>query len=567
VATVTGRVLRTALGLAVLVAVLVRVGDGPFLRALTHLGPLSIGAAFVLAAGATVAAAWRWRLVAQGFGARLDRGRAVLMYFRSQFVNTVLPGGVLGDVHRAVAHGRGVGDVPAAVRAVAVERTIGQVVQFVVTAITLLVVGVAGVASASIGAVVVVVPAAVVTGIVLVGVGVVVASRRARAVVGREFGGVRSALRGPGVVIGTVLASFAVLVCHVATFAVAVMVVGVDVPPVELVVLALVVLAAAAIPINVGGWGPREGAAGWVFAAVGLHAADGVAAAMVFGVLAMVSLAPGALAAAIARTRPRIRRTPYVVLSSAISTDGYLDDAGPGRLLLSNAADFDRVDALRASVDAILVGASTVRHDDPRLLVKDAGRRDRRRAAGLLPSPWKVTVTASGDLDPDAAFFTAGEATGAGAGAGGTPGPTARLVYTTSAVAPRLAARLGDRAIVVAMGRRVRMADVVRDLGSRGVDRLMVEGGGNVHAQFLGEGLADELRLAVAPVVVADARAPRLVADGRLPVPPDRTARLLSVRTLDEVVVLRYALSDRAALSDRCSSVAETADRAMASLA
>ena len=89
---------------------------------------------------------------------------------------------------------------------------------------------------------------------------------------------------------------------------------------------------------------------------------------------------------------------PYVILSAAMSIDGYLDTASPPRLALSNAADFDRVDEVRAHCDAILVGARTVRADNPRLLVRSEERRSRREAEGLSPSPWKVTVTATGCL-------------------------------------------------------------------------------------------------------------------------------------------------------------------------
>lgn len=99
---------------------------------------------------------------------------------------------------------------------------------------------------------------------------------------------------------------------------------------------------------------------------------------------------------------------PYVTLSCAMSIDGYLDSLEPARLAMSNAADLDRVDDVRALHDAIMVGASTVRRDNPRLLVRDAARRARRLAAGRQESPAKVTVTASGELSPDAAFFTTG---------------------------------------------------------------------------------------------------------------------------------------------------------------
>ncbi|MEU1973027.1 dihydrofolate reductase family protein [Microbacterium sp. NPDC019599] len=223
---------------------------------------------------------------------------------------------------------------------------------------------------------------------------------------------------------------------------------------------------------------------------------------------------------------------PYVTLSCAMSIDGYLDSAAPHKLAMSNSADFDRVDQLRADHDAIMVGASTVRRDDPRLLVRSEERRLLRRAAGLPDSPAKVTVTASGSIPADAAFFREGDAE--------------KLVYCPRAAAPALAAKLGATATVVGLdGGEVAMADVVGDLAGRGIRRLMVEGGGHVHTQFLCEGLADELQLVVAPFFVGESRAPRFVESGHFPWTAKHRATLAETRQIGDVVLLRYALSDR----------------------
>ena len=223
--------------------------------------------------------------------------------------------------------------------------------------------------------------------------------------------------------------------------------------------------------------------------------------------------------------------TPYVTLSSAISLDGYLDTAGPPRLTLSNAADLDRVDAVRARNDAILVGARTVRRDNPRLLVRSSARQLRREEAGLPLSPWKVTVTATGDLDPHAAFFTTGE--------------TTRLVYCPASLAESLRRRLGPVAVVVGLNRGVRMTDLVEDLGGRGIGRLMVEGGAIVHTQFLAADLVDELHLCVAPFFVGAAGGARFVGNAVFPWTSDRRATLAEARQIGDMVLLRYALSDR----------------------
>ena len=214
-----------------------------------------------------------------------------------------------------------------------------------------------------------------------------------------------------------------------------------------------------------------------------------------------------------------------------MSIDGYLGSAAPGRLELSNDADFDRVDAVRASCDAIMVGAATVRNDDPRLLVRSPARREERTARGLAPLPIKVTVTERVELNARAAFFVTGD--------------TEKLVYCTSRGVGDARSRLGPVATVVDGGRRVEMRRLSEDLGARGVRRLMVEGGGTVHTQFLTDGLADELQLVVAPFFVGDSRAPRFVHDGLFPWNPGRRATLAEVRQIGDVVLLRYALSPR----------------------
>jgi 5-amino-6-(5-phosphoribosylamino)uracil reductase len=227
---------------------------------------------------------------------------------------------------------------------------------------------------------------------------------------------------------------------------------------------------------------------------------------------------------------------PYTLLSCSMSIDGYIDGTTESRLLLSNDLDFDRVDEVRAGVDAILVGATTVRNDNPRLLVRDPVRRRTRRDRGLPEHPLKVTVTQRGRLDPAQRFF-------ADDGSG-------KLVYANSRVARSLGDRLGGVSEVFDAGDPVRMADLARDLSDRGVHRLMVEGGGAVHTQFLAADLVDELQLVVAPFFVGDSGARRFVGEGRFPWHPGRRAALAETRQLGDVVLLRYALSDRFAPTD-----------------
>jgi 5-amino-6-(5-phosphoribosylamino)uracil reductase len=222
-----------------------------------------------------------------------------------------------------------------------------------------------------------------------------------------------------------------------------------------------------------------------------------------------------------------VARRPYVLLSVAMSVDGCIDDASGTRLILSNEADLDRVDEVRAGSDAILVGAGTIRRDNPALLVRSEARRGGRVARGLPASPARVTLPASGDLDASARFFTAGEGD--------------RLVYVPAGEQGRVRERLAGLAGVEVVGagdRRVDLPAVLADLAARGVRRLMVEGGGRVLAQFLAEGLADELDLAVAPLFVGDQGAPRI---GGVPAAaPLHRMHLAEVRLIGDVVLMRY---------------------------
>ncbi|WP_433462588.1 RibD family protein [Spirillospora sp. CA-128828] len=221
---------------------------------------------------------------------------------------------------------------------------------------------------------------------------------------------------------------------------------------------------------------------------------------------------------------------PHVLLSCAMSADGYIDDATPERLRLSSTADWDRVDAVRAGCDAILVGAGTVRADDPRLLIRGAARREQRVARGLPADLTKVTLTWSGGLDPGARFFTTGE--------------SPKLVYAPSGTARELAPRLEGRAEVVDAGDPLALRTVLADLAKRGVRRLMVEGGGGVHTLFLTADVVDELHLVVAPFFIGDPSAPRFVRSGVFPQSPERPMRLEEATRIGDLALLRYVIGN-----------------------
>ena len=307
--------LRLAVGVTVLWFLGRQVGAAPFEDGLRAVTWPAVVAAVTLTALTTVCSAWRWRLVARALRVNIGLAGAVGAYYRSLFLNSVLPGGVLGDVHRAVTHGRRAGDVVRGLRAVAWERLCGQVIQAVVTVAVLLTLpspvrpalpyvlaGAAGLAGCA---------ALAVRG----------TARRGRPRLARAARAVTADLRrgllAPGVWPQLTLASLLVVAGHTATFVIAARVAGCTAHLGELVALLMVVQTAVVIPLSIGGWGLREGAAAWAFAAAGLGAATGVTAATVYALLMLAAVAPGAgllLGDAVRRGRgrghPRESRRP-----------------------------------------------------------------------------------------------------------------------------------------------------------------------------------------------------------------------------------------------------------------
>ena len=315
--------IRLLVGLAVLISVILFVGTGPLLHGILSIDGRTIGAALALSAVATAAAAWRWRVIATRLGVDLSWGAAILRYYQSQFLNTVIPGGIVGDVHRAVAHGQSAESIARSARAVVLERTAGQIVQVSLSLLIFAFVGVQFegylIAGVAIGL------GTIGLGIIAIGLAVALWPRgRGRAVVLRELRQLRAGIGSVGTVAQVVLASVVVISCHVVTFAMATAAVGVTVPPEQLLVLALLVLLGASIPFSIGGWGPREGVAGWAFAIAGFGAPAGVAASALFGVLTIIAVAPGALVtlvyAARRRTTTRFGARPVLIAKDLETT-------------------------------------------------------------------------------------------------------------------------------------------------------------------------------------------------------------------------------------------------------
>jgi glycosyltransferase 2 family protein len=281
------RRVRVIAAAATLAVVVWRLGTGPFVDGLRAVDGPALLAAGAIGLLTTVCCAWRWTTVSRGLGVDLPLPAAVAAYYRSVFLNLSVPGGVVGDVHRGVRHGRDVQDVGRGLRIVAWERSAGQVVQAVLTIVVLLVLP-----SPVRSFMPLVVVALVVT---VVGV---VAIDRTRVWAGRLRNAVaadiRAGLLQRKALPAIALASAVVVLGHAVTFLVAARTAGVDAPPSRMLPLALLAMLAMVLP-SVAGWGPREGATAWVFGAAGLGADRGVATAVAYGVMVLAASLPGAL--------------------------------------------------------------------------------------------------------------------------------------------------------------------------------------------------------------------------------------------------------------------------------
>ncbi|QAU12779.1 2,5-diamino-6-(ribosylamino)-4(3H)-pyrimidinone 5'-phosphate reductase [Halorubrum sp. BOL3-1] len=220
----------------------------------------------------------------------------------------------------------------------------------------------------------------------------------------------------------------------------------------------------------------------------------------------------------------------HVVVNAAQSVDGKLATRRREQLRISGPEDFDRVDRVRAAADAILVGVGTVLADDPHLTLDEEDRRVERLRNGRPGDPARVVVDSTGRTSTDARILD-------------DAATTYLLVSATIDRERREALADAGAEVIVAGEERVDVAAGLDALADRGVDRLMVEGGGEVIFSCFEAGVVDELHVYVGSVVIGGRDAPTL-ADGTgfTEAFPDLT--LGDVERLDDGVVLSYEVDD-----------------------
>ncbi len=195
-------------------------------------------------------------------------------------------------------------------------------------------------------------------------------------------------------------------------------------------------------------------------------------------------------------------RSMITIASAAVTRDGYMDDCSSARLVISGDEDWREVHELRAGCDAILVGAGTLRKDDPALVIRDENLRRRREAAGQPADIIKVAVSGSGRLDPSLRFFTEG---------------TGRKIVITRHDADAAAVEKYSRLAEVIRLPRITAGNIAGRLAEAGTGKLMVEGGAEILKMFFDEDMADRLRLAVSPLTLEEASGRRDICAPRLP--------------------------------------------------
>ena len=191
---------------------------------------------------------------------------------------------------------------------------------------------------------------------------------------------------------------------------------------------------------------------------------------------------------------------PYVHINVAMTADGKIDTFERHGATISSKRDKERVDKLRADVDAIMVGGNTLLGENPKLTVKSAELRAEREARGLMPNPVKVGIVSNAELELDSEFLTAG--------------PARVVIFTTQKTSKGQLGFLRGRGVEVFVHNtdRVDLPQALHTLKGLGIQRLMVEGGGTLNFELLRLSLVDEVTAYIAPMVFGGESAPTMAA-------------------------------------------------------
>lgn len=219
---------------------------------------------------------------------------------------------------------------------------------------------------------------------------------------------------------------------------------------------------------------------------------------------------------------------PFTFINSAMSADGKISTKKRKQVRISGKADFDRVDELRATSDAVMVGIGTIRSDDPSLTVKSEDRRKRRAAQGLDENPARIVVDSKASIPLTADIFKKG---------------TGKRIIVVSKAAPieRVEALKEKADIIVAGDAEVDLSVMAAELKKRGINRLMVEGGATLNWAMTRVGLVDQISVFVGNLVIGGREAPTFMDGEGI---SDRSEaielQLIKFEPMDEGIVLTW---------------------------
>jgi len=219
---------------------------------------------------------------------------------------------------------------------------------------------------------------------------------------------------------------------------------------------------------------------------------------------------------------------PYVVVNVAMSADGKLSTCERRQVKISGVQDFNRVDRLKAGSDAVMVGIGTVLADDPSLTVKGEECRQHRINRGVCEHPARIVVDSRARIPPDASILHKGSGM--------------RIVAVSEKADPGKVAALKHSATVIVAGKKeVDLAALMEELGAMGIQRVMVEGGGELIAGLIRSGLVDEIYTFIGNLIISGRNAPTL-ADGDGFITDEEFSRLslIETRRIENGVLLHW---------------------------
>jgi len=222
---------------------------------------------------------------------------------------------------------------------------------------------------------------------------------------------------------------------------------------------------------------------------------------------------------------------PYVILNVAMTADGKTDTIARRGAIISSESDKERVDRLRASSDAVMVGGHTLLGEDPRLVIRSPELRKERLEHGMDENPIKVAIVTRADLAMDSRFLNFG--------------PARIIIFTTSQTTEAQIDALRERSVQVYVfdEKRVNLVAALDELGKAGVKKLLVDGGGTLNEELLKQDLVDEINVYVAPMIFGGTNAPTFASGPGLEREAAKQLKLLDIHPYDDGgIVLRYVV-------------------------